>query len=123
MAVFLLLGLQSMAFAVEIPNLVPGDPAPPFVLQSLDQDLLRFGENSSSALKLPIVFHAFSNNSGFLEWLTDNPDSVEDLIHLSPDNTHYVFMFYTRFLQNRDSAENLKKKFRDVLDTYYAKMS
>ena len=117
---FLVLSLQvAAAQSAEIPELFPGDPAPPFTLQSLE-GLLEFGGvNSSSGLQGPFVFHAFSNQSGFLEWLVDNPDSIEDLVRLSPNNTHYVFMFYDDALEN---AEALKSKFSVTLKSYLKSM-
>ena len=113
---FLVLSLQvAAAQSAEIPELFPGVPAPPFTLQSLE-GLLKFdGVNSSSGLQGPIVFHAFNNQSGFLEWLVDNPDSIKDLVRLSPNNTHYVFMFYDGALEN---AEALKNKFTKAVQKY-----
>ena len=112
---FLVLSLQvAAAQSAEIPELSPGDPAPPFTLQSL-KGLL----DSSSGLQGPIVFHAFNNQSGFLEWLVDNPDSIKDLVRLSPSNTHYVFMFYDDALENAKALEN---KFSEALRWYHRNM-
>ena len=68
-------------------------------------------------IKGPMIFHAFSSYSGFLEALWNKDSSILDLIDNSPDNTHYVFL---------NSEENphktamwMKGRFESILEKYY----
>ena len=90
---FLLLAFFScLVFTELIPNLQPGSVAPAFVLQTT-RKLVRYG-NGSESIEGPIVFLACTNRSGFMERLLSKPDTFKQLMDNSPDNVHYVFLFY-----------------------------
>lgn len=93
-----------------IPSLNPGDAAPPFVLQTLLGRLVYDPGSPSSNIQPPLVFHAFTNKSGFLEALLHNSNSLIDLIANSPENTQYVFMSWDEhaFLVSKTFEEKLK---------------
>lgn len=71
----------------------PGDSPAPFKLPTLKGDLIYPGPNLNSST--PILFHAFTMESGFLECLWNCSKSIEDLIMNSPLNIHYVFMSHS----------------------------
>ena len=125
-AVFLLAFIPCLVFSAEIPNLEPGDEAPPFVIQAKDlrvgsnDVLLKYKTGNDSNLHGPIVFLAYTNRSGFLERLLSDPDCFKELLEDSPDNTNYVFLFYDAFYARVSrSATQLAQKFDSTMHSYY----
>ena len=94
----------------KILTLDPGDTAPPFTLQTLLGQMNYDPSSPGSNIQPPLVFHAFTNQSGFLEALLHNRDSLVDLIANSPENTHYIFMSWEEhaFLVTKTIEERLK---------------
>ena len=130
LAALLLAVIPCLVFSAEIPNLKPGDVAPPFVLQAKKsgqqaEELLKYGTVNDSNIQGPIVFLAYTTRSGFLERLLSNPNCFNELMENSPDNVNYVFLFFADFptTSNKDTklADQLQKRFRANLPTYYAK--
>ncbi|XP_006791947.1 uncharacterized protein si:dkey-256h2.1 [Neolamprologus brichardi] len=66
----------------------PGDPADAFKVPTLD------GEFSfqPDALRGPLVIHAFTNNSGFLECLWSSESSLKSLVEELPNSTQVLFL-------------------------------
>lgn len=95
----IVISVITVAFSAEIPNLKPGDGAPPFMIQAKKADeydtleILKYGTNDSN-IQGPIVFLAHTKRSGFLESLFSDPECFNKLIDISPDNVNYVFLFY-----------------------------
>ena len=130
LAALLLAVIPCLVFSAEIPNLKPGDVAPPFVLQAKisgqqAEELLKYGTVNDSNIQGPIVFLAYTTRSGFLERLLSNPNCFKELMENSPDNVNYVFLFFADFPTtcNKDTklADQLQKRFRENLYSYYAK--
>lgn len=93
-----------------IPWLKPGDNAPGFSLQT-DNGLLTFNKGLPKDIQGPIVMMAFTNESAFLENLFSDPKQfVFDLFEHSPDNAHYIFMFYDKAALGGDSCSILRNK-------------
>ena len=124
--------IPTLVLSAEIPNVQPGDSAPPFVLQVIQasqhtEKLLKYGMGNESNIYGPIVFLAHTNRSGFLERLLSDPDSFQELLEYSPDNVNYVFLFYADSgptfcnKETKTKAENLAVKFRDALSSYHLK--
>jgi len=124
--------IPTLVLSAEIPNLQPGDTAPPFVLQVIQasehrEKLLKYGMDNESNIHAPIVFLAHTNRSGFLERLRYDPDSFQELLEYSPDNVNYVFLFYADSgptvcnKETKVKAENLAEKFRKALYAYHLK--
>lgn len=66
----------------------PGDPAAAFTVPTLD------GEFSfqPGALRGPLIIHAFSNKSGFLECLWSSESSLRSLVEELPNSTQVLFL-------------------------------
>lgn len=66
----------------------PGDPADAFKVPTLD------GEFSfqPDALTGPLVIHAFTNKSGFLECLWSSESSLKSLVEDLPNSTQVLFL-------------------------------
>jgi len=125
-AVFLLAFIPCLVFSAEIPNLQPGDEAPPFVLQAIDFQvgsndiLLKYRTGNDSNIHGPIVFLAYTSRSGFLESLLANPDCYKELLKNSPDNTNYVFLFFAASSTTvRGAARGLAHSFESAMNSYY----
>lgn len=122
--VVLLAVIPCLVLSEEIPNLLPGDVAPSFVLQAKEaiegtEVLLKYGGNDSN-IDGPIVFLAHTNRSGFLERLLSDPDCFKTLMENSPDNTNYVFLFYaTPSSSVKDAAVHLANRFKSAMYAYY----
>ena len=101
---------EDVAPARIIPSLNPGDPAPPFRLGQLVYD----PRSPASNIRPPLVFHAFTNKSGFLEALLYNSNSLVDLIANSPENTHYVFMSW-----DKKAFRDFEERLRDACFNYH----
>lgn len=124
-AVFLLAVIPCLVFTAEIPNLQPGEEAPPFVLQAIDfrfrsnDILLKYRTGNDSNIHGPIVFLAYTSLSGFLEGLLSNPDCFKELLEYSPDNTNYVFLFFAASTHNvREAAQRLAQSFDSAMSDY-----
>jgi len=124
--------IPTLVLSAEIPNLQPGDTAPPFVLQVKQasqhtEKLLKYGIGNESNIHGPIVFLAHTNRSGFLERLLSDPDCFQELLEYSPDNVNYVFLFYADSpptvcnKETKAKADNMAKKFVDALYAYHRK--
>ena len=129
LAALLLAVIPCLIFSAEIPTLIPGDVAPPFVVQAKKtgqqaEELLKYGTGNDSNIQGPLVFLAFTNRSGFLERLLSNPDCFKELLENSPDNVNYVFLFYadhpTTCSKDTQLADQLIQRFRNTLPSYYA---
>lgn len=130
LAALLLAVIPYLVFSEEIPTLRPGDVAPPFVLQAKKarhqtEELLKYGTVNGSNIQGPIVFLAYTKQSGFLERLLSNPDCFNELIENSPDNVNYVFLFYADYPTtcNKDTqlADQLAQRFRNTLSIYHVR--
>ena len=92
----IVISVITLSFSAEIPNLKPGDRAPPFMIQARKADqydtleILKYGTNDSN-IQGPIVFLAHTKRSGFLESLFSDPECFNKLLDISPDNVNYVF--------------------------------
>ena len=126
--------IPTLVLSAEIPNLQPGDTAPPFVLQVIQasqhiEKLLKYGMGNESIIYGPIAFLAHTNRSGFLERLLSDPDCFQELLEYSPNNVNvnYVFLFYANSgptvcnKETKTKAENLAVKFRDAVNAYRRK--
>ena len=67
-------------------DLEPGDDAPPFRLETLQEPV--FLQNKT-------VFYALDNRSAFVECMWTKDESVDHLIQNSTDDVQYVFMSYS----------------------------
>ena len=94
----------------------PGDKAPAFRIQTLNGPLI-YKNTSDTDIKLPIIFHEFTNQSGFLEALWTKDSSIVDLLQHSPPNTQYVFMSSSP--NAKKTAEWMKGRFKEILDKHY----
>ncbi|KAF3692333.1 hypothetical protein EXN66_Car008009 [Channa argus] len=66
----------------------PGDLAAPFSVPTLDGEF----SYQPGAVRGPVVIHAFTNKSGFLECLWSSQPSLSSLIEDLPDSTQVVFL-------------------------------
>lgn len=120
----LLMFIPCLVFSAEIPNILPGDVAPSFVLQAKEvihgtDVLLRYGGNDSN-IQGPIVFLAYTDRSGFLDRLLSDPDCFKTLMENSPDNTNYVFLFYaTSSSSVKDATDQLARRFKEAMYNYF----
>lgn len=120
--------IPCLVFSAEIPNILPGDVAPSFVLQAKEvihstDVLLRYGGNDSN-IQGPIVFLAYTDRSGFLDRLLSDPDCFKTLMENSPDNTNYVFLFYaTSSSSVKDAADQLARRFKEAMYNYFFRSS
>jgi len=99
-------------------KLNPDEKAPNFTLPALKGPLVYKGiSHPDTNIHPPIIFHEFTNHSGFLECLWTKESSLLELIDNSPENTNYVFL--TSANDAITSAEWMKSKFEDVLEKYF----
>lgn len=99
-------------------KLNPEEKAPNFTLPTLKGPIIYKGLSSNETnIRPPIIFHEFTNHSGFLEALWTKETSILELIDNSPENTNYVFL--TSANDAVSSAEWMKSKFEDALEKYY----
>ncbi|XP_012731467.2 uncharacterized protein si:dkey-256h2.1 isoform X2 [Fundulus heteroclitus] len=68
----------------------PGDPAPAFQVPTLDGKFSY--DPAEGALKGPLVIHAFTNKSGFLESLWSSESSLKSLVEGLPDRAQVLFL-------------------------------
>lgn len=100
-------------------KLNPGEKAPNFTLPTLEGPKLFKGvDNKGTNIHPPIIFHEFTNHSGFLECLWTKDSSLMELIDNSPENTDYVFL--SSSTDAVSTAIWMKQRFEDVLEKYYA---
>lgn len=66
----------------------PGDPAEPFTVRTLDGEF----SYEPGAQRGPLVVHAFSNRSGFLECVWSSEASVSSLVEQLPPSTHLLLL-------------------------------
>ena len=100
-------------------KLNPGEKAPNFTLPTLEGPKLFKGVgNKGTNIHPPIIFHEFTNHSGFLECLWTKDSSLMELIDNSPENTDYVFL--SSSTDAVSTAIWMKQRFEDVLEKYYA---
>ena len=123
-AILLFLGVEESVSQ----KLNPNETAPNFIMSTVDGPLIykgpgtSKGEKGSSAstgntVKGPMIFHAFSSYSGFLEALWNKDSSILDLIDNSPDNTNYVFLNAEE--DPHKTAVWMKSRFESILQKYY----
>lgn len=120
----------SVVLSTEIPNLRPGDIAPPFVLEakanlSQTKELLKYKTGNDSNIDGPIIFLAYTSRSGFLERLLSKPDCFQELLENSPDNVNYVFLSFedsgSCCYRDTKLTNELAKRFKESLSNYYYK--
>ncbi|XP_032239840.1 uncharacterized protein LOC116619295 [Nematostella vectensis] len=103
----------------QLSRLQPGNTAPSFTLQTLGGRIVytKHKQSSTSKPRHPIIFHAFTSRSAFLEALWTDMDSVESLLKNSPRNTQYVFMSFS------DTAKSdvlgMRGQLLDAIHHYY----
>lgn len=128
LTVFLQLSIELST--AEIPNLRPGDIAPPFVLEakanlSQTKELLKYKTGNDSNIDGPIIFLAYTSRSGFLERLLSKPDCFQELLENSPDDVNYVFLSFEDSghccYHDTQLSNKLAKKLKDTLSNYYYK--
>lgn len=66
----------------------PGDAAAAFTVPTLDGEFAY----QPGALRGPVVIHAFTNKSGFLECLWSSESSLSSLVQDLPDSTQVLFL-------------------------------
>jgi len=110
--VFLL--LQTLCYSQ---TLNPNEIAPNFTISTLDGPLIYRGVGKKGSIKGPMIFHAFSSYSGFLEALWEKDSSLLDLIDNSPDNTQYVFL--NSETDPHKTALWMKQRFNSILQKYF----
>ena len=112
-----LIGLISLT--VRAQNLNPGETAPNFTLPTLSgKPLIYRGiKDNKTNIKPPLVFHEFTNHSGFLECLWTKDSSLLELIDNSPNNTDYVFL--TSSNDAKQTAQWMKDRFVFALKKYF----
>lgn len=76
-------GKTSMADGPE-----PGDLANPFTVRTLDGEF----SYEPGALRGPLIIHAFTNKSGFLECLWSSESSLTSLVQDLPESTQVLFL-------------------------------
>ncbi|KAM7427339.1 hypothetical protein ABFA07_021507 [Porites harrisoni] len=130
----IVISVITVAFSAEIPNLKPGDGAPPFMIQARKADqydtleILKYGTNDSN-IQGPIVFLAHTKRSGFLESLLSDPECFNKLIDISPDNVNYVFLFYADSAPTacnyevKAMADEFANRFYDAIISYTKRKS
>lgn len=100
-------------------KLNPGEKAPNFTLPTLNGPKIFKGVNGHGTnIHPPIIFHEFTNHSGFLECLWTKDSSLMELIDNSPENTDYVFL--SSSTDALTTAQWMKKRFEDVLEKYFS---
>lgn len=104
---------------VQIPSLQPGDLAPPFAIQTLDGRIFYKNQNGKSAIPAhPVVFHAYTRHSAFLEALWTDKQSLESFVEHTPRNTHYVFLTFSDWAQ-RDALW-MRRQLHGAIDKYFS---
>ena len=100
-------------------KLNPSEKAPNFTLPTLQGSIIYKGiKNEETNINLPIIFHEFTNHSGFLECLWTKESSLLELIDNSPDNTQYVFLSSSN--DALGTAEWMKTQFENALEKYFS---
>lgn len=100
-------------------KLNPNEKAPNFTLPTLNGPIVYKGVgHKDTNVHPPMIFHEFTNHSGFLECLWTKDSSILELIDNSPDNVKYIFM--TSSNDATATAEWMKKRFEDALEKYYS---
>jgi len=74
-------------------SFIPGSKALSFQIWTLNNGLIVYPGPKLPADAL-IGFHSFTNQSGFLEVMWTNVDSLHDFIKSSPSSVYYVFMTF-----------------------------
>lgn len=77
---------SSKAFTAPGPE--PGDLADAFTVRTLDGEF----SYQPGALQGPLIIHAFTNKSGFLECLWSSESSLTSLVQDLPDSTQVLFL-------------------------------
>jgi hypothetical protein len=99
-------------------NLNPNTKAPNFTLPTLNGPIIYKGiKHNETNIHGPIIFHEFTNHSGFLECLWTKDASILELVDNSPQNTQYVFL--TSANDAETTAKWMQNRFRMVLEKYY----
>ena len=114
----LILLLNSLLATCQIPSLRPGDAAPPFAIQTLDGRILYKNQKASSSVPAhPVIFHAYSKHSAFLEALWTDKRSLRSLVEHTPRNTHFVFLSSTDWAQT--DALRMRRHLHRAIDQYF----
>ncbi len=66
----------------------PGDQAPAFTVRTLDGEF----SYQPGALRGPLIIHAFTNKSGFLECMWTSESSLSSLVQDLPESTQVLFL-------------------------------
>lgn len=73
-------------FVTDCPE--PGDLAEPFTVRTLDGEF----SYEPGALRGPLIIHAYTNKSGFLECLWTSEASLRSLVEDLPNSTQLIFL-------------------------------
>lgn len=112
---FLLLASHTIG---QLSRLEPGELAPSFSLQTLNGRIAyEKAHKDSKTPQHPIIFHAFTNRSAFLEALWSDKHSITGLLWNSPRNTRYVFMSFSE--NAKEEAQWMKRVIYHAVDQFY----
>ncbi len=114
--VFLLLLISG---SLTLADYNPGDKAPPFTLPTLKGPIIYKAPNDTN-IKLPIIFHEYSTQSGFLDALWHDDASIIQLLQHSPNNTHYVF--FSAAHNASKTADWMRLRFKEVIRKHYTEI-
>ena len=104
----------------QIPSLNPGEIAPPFAIPTLDGRIFYKSQDANSSVPAhPVIFHAYSKYSAFLEAMWRDKHSLELFIEHTPRNIHYVFLTYSGWAE-RDALW-MRKQLHGAIDEYFAR--
>ncbi|CAK8689568.1 unnamed protein product [Clavelina lepadiformis] len=79
--------------ALRTGGILPGTKAQEFSVWTLNHGKVSYPSKQLPS-DVPIGFHAFTNQSGFLECMWGNAQSLIDFVETSPENVNYVFMTF-----------------------------
>jgi hypothetical protein len=102
----------------QLSTLKPGEFAPSFRLQTLNGRIsYKKAHKNTTTPQHPIIFHAFTNRSAFLEVLWTNKHSIIGLLLNSPRNTRYVFMSFSE--NAKEEAQWMRRVIYHAVDNFY----
>uniref|UniRef100_A0A8C9V7G5 Si:dkey-256h2.1 n=1 Tax=Scleropages formosus TaxID=113540 RepID=A0A8C9V7G5_SCLFO len=83
---------QQGGFGSSASGFEPGDPAPPFHVETLDGQ--QFAYPPPSGLNFSLVIHGFTNKSAFLECLWTRDTALADLLQGFPEGARALFLSF-----------------------------
>lgn len=117
---FLLLCLYvcTLVIQCQLTAIKPGKFAPSFALQTLKGRIVYLGQHrTTTRARHPVIFHAFTRHSAFVEAMWTDNVSLGKFLELSPRNTHYVFMSLTD--KANSDALWMRKRLYSAIEKYY----